>query len=140
MASDFASVRTTLRNVLDWSTFVETHEVDWSFVHEVANKSNMHRFLDAINGICVNALGYQADKFPVEQQDDKLKHKVLSEILSCTDNPDPPQLECSFMDKVAYDFHKTRRMWKNHWKYQIVYDESLLESFLWKAIVRLRMK
>lgn len=140
MASDFASVRTTLRNMLDWSTFVETNEIDWSFVHDVASKANMHRFLDAINGICVNALGYQADKFPIEHQDDKLEHKVLSEILTCTDNPDHPQSECSFMKKVSYDFHKTHRMWKNRWKYKIVYDESLLESFLWKAMIRLRMK
>lgn len=140
MASDFASVRTNLRNVLDWSTFVETHEIDWSFVHEIAYKSNTHRFLDAINGICVHYLGYAADKFPIESQDDKLEHKVLNEILTCTDNPDHPQPECSFMEKVSYDFHKTRRMWKNRWKYQIVYDESILESFLWKAMIRLRMK
>lgn len=139
MASDFASVRTTLRNVLDWSTFVETHEVDWSFVHEVAYKSNMHRFLDAINGICAHYLGYVADKFPIESQDDELEYKVLNELLTCTDNPDHPQPECSFIEKVSYDFHKTHRMWKNRWKYQIVYDESLIESFLWKAQSRMKL-
>lgn len=96
-------------------------------------------FLDAINGICVNALGYQADKFPIEHQDDKLEHKVLSEILTCTDNPHHPQPECSFMEKVSYDFHKASRMWKNRWKYKIVYDESLLESFLWKAQSRMKL-
>lgn len=138
LASDFASVRTSLRNILDWSTFIMTHNVDWEFVYRVAHNANMHRFLNVLNGICVHYLGYSTDKFHVENLDEKLECKVLNEILNCADTPDYPQHECSFMDKVFYGLHKTRRMWKNRWKYKIVYDETLLESFLWKA--RNRMK
>lgn len=139
MASDFASVRTSMRNLLDWSTFVSKHNVDWSFVYEVSHKANMYRFLDAINGICVNYLGYSKDKFPVESPDGRLEQKVLNEILTCPDTPDFPSSNYSLRSKISYDLHKTRRMWKNRWKYQIVYDESLFESFLWKVRSRLKV-
>lgn len=139
MASDFASVRTSIRNLLDWSTFVSMNNVDWTFVHEVAHQANMHRFLDAINGICVNYLGYPKEKFPVESSDERLGQKVLNEILSCPDTPDFPSLNSSLRNKISYDLYKTRRMWKNRWKYQIVYDESLFESFLWKVRSRLKV-
>lgn len=140
MASDFASLRTSLRNVLDWSTFVARHTVDWTFVYEVAHKANMNRFLDAVNGICVNFLGYSSQKFPVVNRDDKMEHKILNEILTCTDTPDSPPSGCSLIKKLSYDAHKTRRLWNNRWKYRIVYNESLLESILWKAIYRLKME
>lgn len=139
MASDFASVRTSMRNLLDWSTFVLKHNVDWSFVYEVSHKANMYRFLDAINGICVNYLGYSKDKFPVESKDENLEQKVLNEILTCPDTPDFPSSNSSLRNKISYDLHKTQRMWKNRWKYQIVYDESLFESFLWKVRSRLKV-
>lgn len=138
MANDFASVNTTIRNVLDWATFIETHEIDWPFVHKVADKANMNRFLDAINGICVNTLGYSAHKFPIEIKDGIMEHKVLKEILTCSDRQEHPQSGDSFMERLSYDFRKAHRMWRNSWKYQIVYNESLLESFLWK--VKSRMK
>lgn len=76
MANDFATVKTTLRHVLDWSTFVVNNQVDWDYVHEVAHKSNMNRFLDAINEICVEYLGYPKEMFPVEEADVKLRDRV----------------------------------------------------------------
>lgn len=133
MASDFASVKTTLRHVLDWSTFVAKHDVDWNFVHEVAHKSNMNRFLDALNGICVHYLGYPSNLFPIEFRDQRLEVRVLNEILTCEDQVDAPHGSMSFSEKLKYGIAKTKRLWKNRWKYEIVYDESLLSSFVWKA-------
>ena len=138
MASDFASVRTTLRNVLDWSSFVTMNTVDWTFVREVARRANMHRFLDAVNAICVTQFGYPSNIFPIEDIDEKLTKRVLDEILNGTDALVFPSDEGSLWNRVTYALLKTRRMWKNRWKYSLVYDESLFESFLWKA--RYRMK
>lgn len=133
MASDFASVKTTLRHVLDWATFVNANDVDWFFVHEVAHNSNMNRFLDALNGICVHYLGYPAEKFPIEERNEKLEYRVLNEILTCEDKVDAPTGKLSFLQKLKYGLGKTKRLVKNRWKYDIVYDESLLDSFIWKA-------
>jgi len=133
MASDFASVKTTLRHVLDWSTFVANNDVSWDYVYEVAHKSNMNRFLDALNGICVHFLGYPSNLFPIEFRDQRLEVRVLNEILTCEDQVDAPQGTLSFSEKLKYGISKTMRLWKNRWKYEIVYNESLLSSFVWKA-------
>ena len=133
MASDFAEVKTSLRNVLDWSTFVAANELDWDFIHDVARKSNMNKFLDVLNGICVHYLGYSQKKFPIRNSDEKLELRVLNEILTCTDAVDIPKTNINIFGKIRYGVSKTRRLWCNRWKYAIVYDESLWNAFFWKA-------
>lgn len=131
MACDFATFTTSLRHVLDWSTFVHKNaqDIDWKFVYEVAHKANMNKFLDAINGICVEYLGYSQDIFPIEEQDVKLRDRVLKDILNNHDTPYLPQKDISFTQKLKYGLFKTSRLWKNRWKYKIVYNETLLQSF-----------
>lgn len=68
MVNDFATVKTTLRHVLDWVTFVKNNDVDWAFVQKIARETNMIRFLDAVNGICVAFLGYTSEKFLFQRQ------------------------------------------------------------------------
>lgn len=135
MANDFATVKTTLRQVLDWSTFVASNLIDWSFVRDIALKTNMNRFLDVINGICVDYLGYSEDMFSIENHDEKLEDKVLDDILLYKVAVDHPGFNASFLQKLRYGLSKTSRMWKNRWKYKIVYDESLLESF-WRKVMQ----
>lgn len=137
MASDFATVRTTIRHVLDWSTFVAKNDVDWDFVHEVAHKSNMNKFLDVLNGICVHYLGYPEVKFPIEVRDQRLETRVFNEILTCDDQVDSPETNMSLLKKVQYGWRKSKRLWRNRWKYAIVYDESILDAFIRKAKNRL---
>ncbi len=140
MACDFATFTTTLRHVLDWSTFVSNNvnNIDWAFIRSVAHKANMHKFLDAINGICVEYLGYPKDMFPVEKIDYKLRDRVLFDILNNHAKPDIPKPNLSFFQKIQYGLYKTSRMWKNRWKYQIVYDESFLQSFLTLTLNRIK--
>ena len=133
MASDFASVRISLRHVLDWSTFVSKNDVDWKFVFDVAHKTNMHYFLNVLNSICVHYLGYPAEMFLIENRNEKLEQRVLNEILNCVDAVDMPHGNLSITKKIKYGFYKSRRMWRNRWKYQIVYDEKLFDSFWWKV-------
>jgi len=128
MASDFATFTTSMRHVLDWATFVSRNTVDWKFVREVAKKANMHRFLDAINSICVKHLGYPSSLFPCEE-DSKLVDRVLEDILHNEDSPDIPPKNMSWGDKIQYGIAKTKRLWRNRWKYKIVYNENILESF-----------
>ena len=40
--------------------------------------------------------------------------------------------------KLKYAIDKSRRWWHNRWKYQLIYNENLVESFWWLA--RNRMK
>lgn len=132
MASDFATVNISLRHILDWSTFIfaNASAIDWNYIHEIANKTNMNRFLDAINSICVHCLKYPSESFPVQRQDDKLRDKVLNEILCNEDTDERHITHLTFTGKISYGIRKTSRLWRNRWKYRIVYDESLLCSFI----------
>lgn len=136
MANDFATFKTTLRNLLDWSTFVSRNAkaMDWPFVYEVARKANMHRFLDAINGICVDSLGYDPELFPVQSKNDALCDRILADIFQPEFQWRIPEMN----NKLMYVWVKTCRMWQNRWKYKIVYDESLFSSFISLACNRIR--
>lgn len=134
MANDFATVRTTLRHVLDWSTFVAKNNIDWNYVYDVVHQANMHKFLDAINSICIDYLGYDSKSFYIERKDDKLRDKVLEDILCPVFQGNIPSMN----HKLNYGLTKTCRMWHNRWKYSIVYDESLLSSFLYSALNRIK--
>lgn len=35
--------------------------------------------------------------------------------------------------KLKYVIGKSRRWWHNRWKYSLVYNENILESFVWLA-------
>lgn len=43
-------------------------------------------------------------------------------------------------NKLAYGWVKTKRLVANRWKYRIVYDESLWDSFYSLAMNRLKRK
>lgn len=134
MANDFATVKTTLRHVLDWGTFVAKNNIDWNYVYEIMHQANMHKFLDAINSICIDYLSYDSDLFHIEKRNEKLRDKVLEDILCPVFQGNVPSMN----HKFYYGWTKTYRMWHNRWKYSIVYDESLLSSFLHSALNRLR--
>lgn len=134
MANDFATVKTTLRHVLDWGTFVAKNNIDWNYVYEIMHQANMHKFLNAINSICIDYLGYDSKSFYIEKRDDKLRDKVLEDILCPVFQGNVP----SMSHKFNYGWTKTYRMWQNRWKYSIVYDESLLSSFLHSALNRIK--
>ena len=136
MATDFATVKTTLRHVLDWATFVKCHsdEIDWGFVRDVAHRAKMHLFLDALNGICVEYLGYPKEMFPVEKENARLRDRVLEDILHPEFQDKVPPME----KRIAYGIVKTKRLWVNRWKHRMVFDESILSTFWHSAIYRMR--
>lgn len=138
MASDFATVKASLRQVLDWSTFIKSNDIDWKFVFNIAHKSNMNRFLDVLNGICVYYLGYPDYMFPIEYRDEPLEKKVIEEILNSKETVNSPNPNFSLSQKFHYVWNKTIRMCRNSWKYDMVYDESMFEAFCWKARNRMR--
>lgn len=136
MATDFATEKTTLRHVLDWATFVKYHsdEIDWGFVRDVAHRAKMHLFLDALNGICVEYLGYPKEMFPVEKENVRLRDRVLGDILHPEFQDEVPPME----KRIAYGIVKTKRLWVNRWKHRMVFDESILSTFWHSAIYRMR--
>ena len=143
----FASNEITLRQVLDVGTFFQRchSKIDWALVFKVYKKERMLRFFNAIATICVEYLGIDATCFASDnkqysyQSDITLADRILSDIF---EKKDVLPMSTAGIDtigkKLKYAIDKSHRWWHNRWKYQLVYNESLVESFWWLA--RNRMK
>ena len=143
----FASNEITLRHVLDVGTFFQRYhsKIDWALVFKVYKEERMLRFFNAIATICVEFLGFDAacfasdDKLYAYQQDPALAERVLSDIFAKKDVlPMSTAGINTIGKKLKYAIDKSRRWWRNRWKYQLVYNENLAESFWWLAKNRIK--
>ena len=143
----FASNEITLRHVLDVGTFFHRYhsKIDWALVFKVYKEERMMQFFNAIATICVDHLGMDAacfasdDKLYAYQQDLALADRVLSDIFEKKNLLPMSTVGIDTIGKkLRYAIDKSRRWWRNRWKYQLVYNENLVESFWWLA--RNRMK
>lgn len=143
----FASNEITLRHVLDVGTFFQQYNslIDWALVFKVYKEEGMLRFFNAIATICVEYLGINVacfasdDKLYTYQSDTALADRILSDIF---EKKDVLPMTTAGIDtigkKLKYAIDKSHRWWHNRWKYQLIYNENLVESFWWLA--RNRMK
>ncbi len=127
-AGHFAAAEIALRHVTDWAMFVKRyHEaIDWDWLCEFASKQNMLRFMQCLNGICVDYIGLSENFFPKWERDKALEERIMSDILYPV-YEDKSALYQNFLKDYFYRF---RRWWGQRWKHKLVYKESLLISFL----------
>ena len=127
-AAHFAAEKIGIRHLLDWRYYVEVYNdrIDWTWLEEFAREMNMHRFLYAMNAICVDYLGLPQSKAPSFDRDKQLEDRVLGEILSPEFSDEKPQ-NAGYISSWIFMFN---RWWTNRWKHKIVYRESLLATFV----------
>lgn len=93
----------------------------------VLEKSHMMEFLNIINAICVDDLGFDASIFPIVRFKPELKKRVLEDIMHPKYTVSEPIL---FFSRMFYKFKR----WKgNGWKHEICYNESLWSAF-WSGV------
>ena len=143
----FASNEIALRHVLDVGTFFQKYhlQIDWALVFNVYKKERMLQFFNAIATLCVEYLGIDAasfasdDKRYIYQSDTTLADRILSDIFEKKDVLPMSTVGIDTIGKkLRYAIDKSCRWWHNRWKYQLIYNENLVESFWWLA--RNRMK
>lgn len=143
----FASNEITLRQVLDVGTFFQRYhsQIDWALVFKVYKEERMLRFFNAIATICVEYLGIDAASFVSDdkqysyQSDITLADRILSDIFEKKDVLPMSTVGIDTIGKkLRYAIDKSRRWWRNRWKYQLVYNENLVESFWWLARNRIK--
>lgn len=136
-AAHFAAEKIGIRHLLDWSYFVEKYssKIDWVLLEKIATEMNMHRFLHAMNAICVDYLSLDSKYLPAFSRDPKLEKRVLNEILHPEFDEEFPQ-GAGLVRSLCFKF---RRWWANRWKHNIVYCEGLFETFfvqLWSHLLK----
>lgn len=133
--SHFVGANINLRQVLDWAFFVEKHteEIDWKWLYEMIEKFHMKNFLNCINAICVENLGFSPTIFPAVQFLPSMKEKVLNDILEPEYTAAEPK---GLMKRMVY---KYRRWQGNAWKQRLCYGESRWSAFwtgVWAKILK----
>lgn len=135
MVSHFAAAEINLRQVLDWAFFVEEHtkEIDWNWLDGMLEKYSMKDFINCINGICVEDLGFGAGVFHEVKFLPALKERILDDIL----NPEYTSTEPEgLLHRIVY---KYKRWQGNAWKQRLCYKESRCEYFwsgFWAKMLR----
>lgn len=136
MGQHFAGERLILRQLLDWGFFMRAHsqEVAWNSTIDFLIQVGLYRFFHQINAICVDHLGFSESCFPKIKREEALERRILEDIL----HPEFDEKKPSSGLKAILAF-KFRRWWHNRWKHQLVYNDSLVTSFLtlsWSHIRR----
>lgn len=134
-ASHFVGSNINLRQVLDWAFFVVKHtdEIDWKWLNGEIAKYHMSDFVNSLNAICVEDLGFESSIFHGIQFNPQLKDKVLEDIL----NPEYATEEPAWLiSRLVYKY----RRWKgNGWKQGLCFNESRWDTFwtgLWAKIMK----
>lgn len=122
-ASHFAAERMSIRQLLDWGTFVQKYHdrVDWESLESFIDTVGMTPFYQILNGICVDYLGFPANLFPAGRHLEE--KRVMEDILS------PEFLEASPDGLFAQWLWRYRRWAQGAWKHCLVYPESMLLTF-----------
>ena len=135
MVSHFAAAEINLRQVLDWAFFVEKHhnEVDWEWLDGMLEEYHMRDFTHCLNAICVEDLGFEANRFKGLQFNRQLKDRILDDILEPEYGLGGPMV---FFQGLVY---KYKRWQGNAWKQKLCYNETRWESFwtgIWAKILK----
>lgn len=120
----FASIGITIRQVLDWAFFVEKHtkEIDWNWLNGMIKQYHMNDFVNCLNAICVEDLGFEAEVFNGVQFNPEMKEKVLADIMLTNEN----ELPQGMFQRMMFRY----RRWKESaWKYQLCFDENRIFAF-----------
>lgn len=127
MLMHFVACGINVRNILDWGFFWEKEgkNVDKEWIKEMADKYYMSSFLNTINAICVDNLGFAADIFPCVQFFPDIKERVLNDTLY----PEFDWTEVHKRSLIPRLIFKYRRWKAASWKRKLCYDESDWESF-----------
>lgn len=138
----FASNEIMLRHVVDVGTFFMRYHasVDWPFLFGVLRRERMTDFFGGIATICVECLGMDAKCFSsvdgrYSYNDDMgLAGRILDDVFEVkADLPMSMAGVNTLKEKLKYGVGKSCRWWRNRWKYRLVYDENLFESFWYLA-------
>lgn len=127
MALHYAAERVSVRHLCDWKQFVEAEgkNIDWQRVQTIYKQFNMNRFADTISAICVEHLGLNAELVPNIERNVNLEERILNDILYAEFDEEKPK-----DGLVRIVWWKTRRYFANSWKHKLIYNESVLRTFI----------
>lgn len=130
-AAHFAGEHMSIRQLLDWGTFVQKYHdrIDWSGLVSFVDSVGMTPIFRILNGICVDYLGFAAELFPADRHPEE--KRVLEDIFSPEFSDNCPS---GILRELMWRFQR----WKHGaWKHRLVYPESMLRTFFVQVVSHL---
>ena len=123
-ASHLADSKVNILQILDWGMFVQKYHdrIDWDGLTAFVDSVGMRPFMNVLNGICVNWLGFSTDFFPTGRSD--AESRVVEDIFNPEFTDENPQGR--FFGSLLWRYRRWRH---NAWKHRLVYPESMLRTF-----------
>lgn len=115
-----------MKQLLDWAVFLkkDADKIDWAVFYRVCEKYHLHRFVDVATDIVVNYLGVRLDN-PTITTKNRFTRKVIHSTLY-----DEDYVFSSGKGGWANRWHIVTNLFKYRWKYQKIYQYSILRQ-LW---------
>lgn len=131
MLMHFVACGINMRNILDWAFFWEKEgeKVDKDWLKEISDQYHMSAFLNIINAICVDNLGFNPSIFPCVQFSPDMKERILKDSLF----PEYDWTEAHKRSLIPRLIFKYRRWKAASWKRELCYGESDWSS-LWTSV------
>lgn len=119
-----------LKQILDWAMFLKRNgdKVDWQEFYRLCDKFHLRRFADLMNDIAVHYLGVKMENSAVTTTS-----PYSEEVLQSTFN-DKDYVFGSGQSGWANRWHIVRNLFKYRWKYNEIYQRSILWQLWWYAV------
>ena len=119
-----------LKQVLDWAMLLEKHqeEIDWPRYYAFCDKYHLRKFTEAVTAICTKYIGVKIRIGQIETES-PLAEKILDSALY-----DEDYVFASGEGAWHNRFHLIKNLFRYRWKYNDVYDQSVLRQ-LWYDVI-----
>lgn len=126
MLQHFLYENITIRHLLDWHYLVEAerNNIDWREFNQKCDEAGATKFVEAINDICVRHFGLSLDG-TLLRADDSYSQRVLDDIINRS-SIHVSSVQSLWKQRSA----KVKNMVAQRWKFNELYDRSLISSML----------
>lgn len=123
----FLSEGLRLKQILDWAMFLKNKQnnVDWNAFYEYCDRYHFRRFADAMTAISVEYLGVK-----IENTDITTESPYVEKILRST-LYDEDYIYNAGENIWKSRWHVIHSLFKYRWKYEEIYQESVLKQLWW---------
>lgn len=125
--SHFLEEGLRLKQLLDWAMFLkrDADKVDWPEFYSICERYHLRRFADVATDIAVNYLGITLDNLQIVTKS-PYTEKVLYSTLHDND-----YVFNSGKSGWANRWHIVRNLFKYRWKYNDIYQQSIIKQMWW---------
>lgn len=120
-----------LKQILDWAMFLKLdgNKVDWEEFYRICDKFHFRRFADVMTDIAVRYLGVKVSGSKILDSESPYTEKVLKSTFN-----DKDYVFGSGQSGWANRWHIVRNLFKYRWKYNEIYQRSILWQLWWYSV------